>query len=79
VHSNCLIFVIQRWWARGGYVIARKSRWGWWPHFLWSADLRTFEDFHPLMSEAERAGRWVPPCIFAGRIRILKPQGRRPD
>ena len=41
--SNCLLFALAKWWKHGGYVIIRKSHWGWWPHFIWCKDLRDAE------------------------------------
>jgi hypothetical protein len=38
-YSNCLIFAIRLWLTRGGYLIVRKSRAGWFPHFLWCSNL----------------------------------------
>jgi hypothetical protein len=32
--SNCLVFAVTLWWRRGGYLVIRRSRWGWFPHFL---------------------------------------------
>jgi len=38
--SNCLIFAVRRWMREGGYFIVRKSRHGWWPHFMWARSLK---------------------------------------
>lgn len=32
--SNCFIYAVCRWFRYGGYLLIRKSRWGWFPHFL---------------------------------------------
>lgn len=40
--TNCLIFSIRRLCA-GGYLIARKSRFGWWPHFMWAQSVDGIE------------------------------------
>lgn len=69
--SNCLFFALGRFskgWKTGGYLTIRKSRHGWWPHFGWSADLSTFEEFIPIVPAHERR---LPPLIFRGRIRIF--------
>jgi len=66
VTSNCLIFAIQHLFKCGGFIIARKSHYGFWPHFLWSKDLKEFEEFHPLGAKHHR---WFPPLIFRGYIR----------
>ena len=34
IRSNCFFFAVGRWLSRGGYLLIRKSRLGWWPHFL---------------------------------------------
>ena len=62
--SNCLVFVLERWWARGGYVVVMHSLYGWWPHFVWSPDLKHFEEFAPTSKYA----RWCPPLFFVGQI-----------
>lgn len=37
--SNCLIFAMGEWRRRGGYLIVRRSHYGWWPHFAWTRSL----------------------------------------
>ncbi len=64
--SNCLFYALMKFRACGGYLIMRKSRHGWFPHFLWSANLKTFSQFvprHPVK------GLKCPPVFFAGIIR----------
>lgn len=48
MRSNCLIFSIQRL-CDDGYIIIRKSRVGWWPHFMYakSVDGIEVENFVP--------------------------------
>jgi hypothetical protein len=65
VGSNCLIFALQRWVSRGGYLVVRKSRWGPFPHFLWSPDLKRVEQYVP----AEPKIRGIPPLIFKGYVK----------
>jgi hypothetical protein len=65
VGSNCLIFALQRWVSRGGYLVVRKSRWGPFPHFLWSPDLKRVEQYVP----AEPNIRVIPPLIFKGYVK----------
>lgn len=67
--GNCYLFVVSRWWTRGGYVVVRKSHYGWWLHALWSPDLATFEEFVPLWTKGPRR---FPPLWFKGRIRRLR-------
>jgi hypothetical protein len=64
--SNCLIFALAHWWHDGGYLIVRRSWYGWWPHFLWSADLKVFEEFTPLRTKTYRL---CPPVLFKGYVR----------
>lgn len=72
VISNCVLFAIGRFWTRGGYVVVRKSDYGWWPHVLWSPDLVMFEQFHPVKHR-----RWygvvlrlhLPLILFDGRAK----------
>lgn len=45
-YSNCLIFAIRLWLTGGGYLVVRKSRAGWFPHFLWCADLADARVLH---------------------------------
>jgi hypothetical protein len=45
-YGNCLIFAIRLWLIGGGYLIVRKSRAGWFPHFLWCADLADTKVLH---------------------------------
>lgn len=49
-YSNCLFFVIKKWFKYGGYVAIRKSREGYWPHFIWCKDLKNaeIEHFQPI-------------------------------
>ena len=74
--SNCLLFVLQAWWTDGGYVVLRQSRYGKWPHALWSPDLRTFSEFVPNRSHLEElmARPWWlalirPPLWFDGHVK----------
>jgi hypothetical protein len=51
----------------GGYVIVRKSHYGWWPHFLWSRDLRSFEEYSPAMPNHHLL---IPPPLYRGVIKV---------
>jgi hypothetical protein len=64
--SNCLFFVITKLWREGGYLVARKSHHGWWPHFYWSSDLVTFLEFIP--DAKHKSGLFFPPPIFHGHV-----------
>lgn len=60
--SNCLFFVLAKLWRRGGYLIIRKSHFGWWPHFIWSPDLVEFQEFTPPVHYPVI----LPPILFKG-------------
>lgn len=51
MRSNCLIWALRQWGRRGGYLMARRSRWGPFPHFLWSptapAECEAFVPLNP--------------------------------
>lgn len=66
--SNCLIFALAKCFRYGGYFIARKSHHGWWPHALWSPDLRTFHEYVP--PPGTRMDVVVPPPLFRGQVRV---------
>lgn len=68
--TNCLLWALARWQQHGGYVVFRRSDFGWWPHLLRSEDLVTFEEFTP--TKAKRPRR-LPPLIFTGRVRTFTP------
>jgi hypothetical protein len=70
--SNCLIWAFRRFFIRGGYVIFRKSHYGWWPHFLWSPDLKTFYDYQP---KAPNHHLLIPPPLYRGVVRKTSPCG----
>jgi hypothetical protein len=66
--TNCLFFAIHCLWSCGGYLIVRKSHFGWWPHFLWSPDLVEFWEYVPLV----RPDVLFPPPFFSGYVRKAK-------
>lgn len=44
--GNCLFFALNRWFKNGGYLVIRKSRHGFFPHFIWCKDLKDAEIEH---------------------------------
>jgi hypothetical protein len=52
-YGNCLTWALWRLATRGGYVAFRrtKMRGGWWPHALWSPDLKRWYSFVPLRDD----------------------------
>lgn len=65
-YGNCLVWALWMQWTRGGLVCWRKSRYGWWPHAMWSADGRLWWEYLPINFSG-----WLPwwrvPCIFLFR------------
>jgi hypothetical protein len=66
MRSNCLLYAVRQWITHGGYLLLRKSRYGWWPHALWSRDLTVLSEFVPLAPRR----RWLPPLWFKGMVRV---------
>lgn len=71
--SNCLIFAIAHWLKFGGYIIFRKSHYGWWFHVIWSKDFKSFEEFHPIRSKQKRL---LPPVLFRGYVKHTQVSGQ---
>ena len=66
--SNCVIVAFHQWFHCGGYLLVRKSHYGWWPHFAWAReDLKQFESFVPNVPNEHRR---FPPLIFAGTVMV---------
>lgn len=63
--SNCVFFALSQWWKKGGYIIIRKSKWGWWPHLLWSPDLKEFWEYQP---QKPNHHLLIPPPLYRGMI-----------
>lgn len=62
--------------TRGGYVVVHKSKYGWWPHLVWTPDFVAFEQFHPVKhrrwyTTALRLG--IPPILFDGEPKPWQP------
>ncbi len=75
--GNCLWFALFKWisgYRKGDHLIIRKSRFWWGPHFIFSEDLKTFEQFGP----PEPKKRLFPPPIFRGSVkRFTSEEGDR--
>ena len=63
--SNCIIFALHRWITRGGYVVVRKSHHGWWPHAMWTPDLKTFEEYQTRVPNHHLL---IPPPLYRGVV-----------
>lgn len=68
--TNCLLWALSQWQQHGGYVVFRRSDYGWWPHLFWTVDLVTFKEFTPTEAKYERR---IPPLLFMGRVRTFTP------
>lgn len=73
MRSNCLAFALRLWWRRSRkgkpvYLLARRSRWGRFPHFL-VGEVRAGR--MRLVSYVPRAPRdkSCPPPCFSGRVK----------
>jgi hypothetical protein len=66
--GNCLIYALKQYLNHGGYIIIRRSRVGWWPHFMWSPNLKDaeIEHFVPIQYRHDLK---KPPFIFKGYIK----------
>ena len=54
------------WWRHGGYLVIRKSRWGWFPHVLWmSPDRSRLSSFVPINPRRHL----IPPPLFRGYVK----------
>lgn len=64
--SNCLVFALKKWFSNSGYLLIRKSHFGWWPHFLWSPDVKHsyVEHYAPVMGQR----KLMPPPLFRGKV-----------
>lgn len=72
-YSNCLLVAISLWWRRGGYLVIRKSRSTWVPHFMWARSIEGIEivEFKPVKPLRNRVARLLPlhVIVFRGRLR----------
>lgn len=65
-YNNCLFFAMYKLIKNGGFLLMRKSKYGPFPHFLWSQDLKSVEHFVPVKPR----NRLMPPLIFRGKVKI---------
>lgn len=69
--SNCLLFALRMWWRHGGYLIVRRSRYLWLPHFLWAppGGLRRARVAHYVpISPSRRPWMVWRAALFRGRV-----------
>lgn len=65
MRGNCILWALYMWCRYGGYFALRRSRWGPFPHALWSRDLVRWYGFAPV----DPRKRLIPPPWFRGRIK----------
>jgi hypothetical protein len=67
--NNCLFFALSRWNKKGGYLIIRRSRFGWWWHFLWAEKLDGIETLeHYVPNEEKLKVEVVSKVLFKGHV-----------
>jgi len=62
--SNCLFYAMWMWIKHGGYLMARWSMWGCFPHFLHMSRSGVITHLKPLRPRR----RIFPPLIFKGKV-----------
>lgn len=67
--SNCLIYVIKKYLKEGGYIAIRKSRYGWWPHFIHCSDLMNAKITHYVPIKYNLEYKYVDKILFKGQIK----------
>jgi hypothetical protein len=68
--SNCLLFAIALYMRRAkrgdaGYIVMRRSRYGYFPHFLYLHRQRRLIAFSPVDPKLKHC----PPPLFIGRVK----------
>jgi hypothetical protein len=61
---------------RKGYLLIRKSREGWYPHFLWMSEGNEIHHFQPT---ERKIYKYCPPLIFEGYVKIGDEKQKAPD
>lgn len=59
--------MLVKWLRDGGFVVARRSNNGWWPHFFWTSDLVTFEEYVPKYPNKHLI---CPPPLYRGIVKV---------
>lgn len=62
---NCWVWALWQWFKYGGSIIVRKSKYGPFPHFMWSPDMMTIYDYNPIQPR----NRIMPPTVFKGEVK----------
>ena len=72
MRTNCLWYALRKYWRHGGYIVVRRSRHLWVPHFLWLPpgsldDFPSLRHFVPLSPTAKPWKVWRS-LWFEGRV-----------
>lgn len=62
--SNCLIYALRKLIREGGYLLVRRSFYGWWPHVLHMSRAGEITHYSP----PRKRRRLIPPLLFRGRV-----------
>jgi hypothetical protein len=80
-YSNCLIFALMLWRRQGGYLIVRKSRTTWVPHFMWAKSIEGLDivEYKPVNPKRGRLFRLFPLHVILFRGRVRQGQGEEAE
>ena len=80
-YSNCLIFALMLWRRQGGYLIVRKSRTTWAPHFMWAKSIEGLDivEYKPVNPKTGRLFRLFPLHVLLFRGRVRRGQGEEAE
>ena len=70
--SNCLLWALALYRRRRGrirYVVARRSHWGWFPHFFYAEARPDGRLRLVAYAPTEPRARLLPPLLFRGAVR----------
>ncbi len=79
-YSNCLIVALILWWRSGGYVIVRRSRHTWVPHFMWAKSIEKLEvvEYKPVTPRHGFFYKLLPIHVILFRGRLRRGVGEEP-
>lgn len=66
--GNCWLYAFFKRLREGGWLMARKSLFGWWPHYAHMSKDGHITEFTPIAAKRKRL---LPPLIFKGEIKEL--------
>lgn len=80
-YSNCLIVALALWWRHGGYVIVRRSRYTWVPHFMWAKSIEGLEivEYKPVTPRRSLLFKLLPIHVVLFRGRMRRGVGEEPE